>query len=233
MFDPDHNASPFNNVPAVAVIAVLAMALIEAAVELGAQGYVGGPGAVGWRLDLLNRFAFSGPLVRWAIENHQFQPQILWRFVTYPFVHASFANMAFAAVFTLALGKFVGEVVGGLALSLIWLGAAVAAALAMVLLPASIPLFGGMPPAYGLIGAFTFILWQRARMTGQSPGAAFQLILFLLGIQIVFAVIGGGGWALLMVRMLPDLAAVAAGFGLCALLAPGGWSMLREFIRRR
>ena len=58
MQHPDHNVSPFNAVPPVVVLTVLVMAAIEIAVELGAQGYVGGPQAVGWRLALVERFSF-------------------------------------------------------------------------------------------------------------------------------------------------------------------------------
>ena len=231
MFNPDRNVSPFNRLPPLAILAALAMAAVEIAIELGAKGYIGGPQAVGWRLDLLNRFAISGPLVEWMlVDTHRFTFGILIRFVTYPFIHGSFSHMAFAAVFTLALGKFVGEVFSALALALVWLGSAIVAALAHVALTSSgAPLFGGMPPAYGLIGAFTFLLMQRARATGQSPAVAFRLIGVLLLLNLAFGAVGGGFDSQIVSR----LAGFAAGFALSFVLAPGGWTQTRALLRRR
>jgi membrane associated rhomboid family serine protease len=230
MLNPDHNASPFNAVPPVALVAALAMAGIEIAVEAGARGFVGGPQAVSWRLELLDRFAFSGPLFRWMLEDtSRLTASGLARFVTYPFVHGSFTHMLFAAVITLALGKFVGEVFRPLALVAVWAVAAVAGALAHAALPITLPLYGGMPPAYGLIGALTFILWRRARDRGQPPWPAFRMIGFLVVLQVLFAGIDGAFGP----QVVAELTAFVAGFLVSFAVSPGGWQRLTATIRQR
>ena len=231
MHHPDHNASPFNAVPPVAVIAALAMAGIEVALNAGAQGMVGGPGAVGWRIAALERFAFSGPLFRWMLDDSaRITAGGLFRLVSYPFVHGSFTHMLFSVVITLALGKFVGEVFRSAALVAIWLVATVVAAVAYAYLTTTpAPLYGGMAPAYGLIGAFTFILWERARRQRQSPLAAFRMIGFLVVLQLAFGAIQGG----LGVQIVAELAAFAAGFLTSFVVSPGGWTTLVASLRRR
>lgn len=230
MYDPDRNASPFNALPPVVALAALAMLGIELAVEAGAAGFVGGPAAVGWRIDLLERFSFSPALFAWMLEDGgRLSLGNLARFVTYPFVHGSFTHMLFGAVFTLALGKFVGEAMRQGALVALWLIASVAGALPYAALGAQPPLFGAMPPAYGLIGALTFLLWQRARQRGQNPAAAFQLIGFLVLLQLVFASIGGGFGP----QIVAELAGFAAGFLASFVLVPGGWQAVKAQLRRR
>jgi membrane associated rhomboid family serine protease len=230
-FDSDHNASPFNALPPVTVALALALVGIELVLEMAQQGYIGGAAGVGWRLEALQRFAFSGPLVEWMLaQPGRFSFAILLRFVSYPFVQGGFTHMAFSVVFLLALGKFVGERFSGLALFLTWIGSAVIAALAFMLATSSqIPLYGGMPPAYGLVGAFTFLLWQRARRSGQNPVQAFQMIGFLVFIQIFFWLLQGGSTAYL----IANSAGFVGGFGLSCGLAPGGWKDVRAFLRRR
>ncbi len=50
---------------------------------------------------------------------------MLRRFVTYAFVHGSFTHAIFAGVLLLALGKFVGEVLGEVAVLVVFLVATV------------------------------------------------------------------------------------------------------------
>ena len=230
-FDQNHNASPFNALPPVAVALALAMVVIELALELAQNGYLGGAAGVGWRLEALQRYAFSGPLMEWMLaQPGRFSLDILWRFVTYPFIQGSFTHMAFSVVFLLALGKFVGERLSGMALFVTWLGSAVFAALAyMVFTSTQIPLYGGMPPAYGLVGAYTFLLWQRARQLRQSPVQAFQMVGFLVFIQLFFLTIQGGGGA----TIIANSAGAIGGFFLAMLFAPGGWREMRAALSRR
>ena len=230
-FDQNHNASPFNALPPVAVVAALAMVVIELVLEMAQAGYIGGRTGVGWRLEMLERFAFSGPLVSWMlVDTGRWSFGILIRFVSYPFVHGSFTHMMFSAVILLALGKFVGEKFSGLNLALVWLGSAIAGALGFMLLTdTQVPLYGGMPPAYGLVGAFTFLLWQRARQTGQSPLPAFRMIGVLVALQLVFGALAGGVGS----QIVAELAGFCAGFVLSFLLAPGGWTDVVAAIRRR
>lgn len=229
--NPDHNASPFNAVPPVAVLAALAMLAVELVLELAARGILGGPQGVGWRLSLVQDYGFSGPGT-WAslVLRGDWSPQVLLRFVTYPFIHGSFTHMAFAAVILLALAKFCGEILSGWALAVVWLGSAVAGALAyMLFADTQYALIGGMAADYGLVGSFTYLLWLRARQTGGNPAMAFRMIGVLIGLQLAFSAMQGG----FSQQIVAELAGFAAGFGLTALLAPGGWTMVVAVLRRR
>ncbi len=105
------------------------------------------------------------------------------------------------------------------------------------------PLIGGFPAVYGLIGAFTFLLWVRLALNGGPQARAFTLIGFLMGIQLVFGLLFGGGkdW-------IADLAGFVAGFGLsfrgqsgglepgdgpvaAALIARAGWGLSAPVLR--
>lgn len=225
----DHNAPPLNPIPWVVWLLLLPIVAMEVVVDLGASGMAGGPGGVGWRIQAMQDFAFSAPLFQWMVQNGQFPPDLLMRFVTYPFVHANPTHAIFVAVFLLALGKFVGEVFRAWAVLVIFFGAAIAGALAYGLLASSpVALIGGYPADYGLIGAFTFLIWTRLGEQGQSQWGAFSLIGMLLAIQLVFGIFFGGSqdW-------IADLAGFAAGFGLSFIVAPGGWQRALAQMRRR
>ena len=105
----DHNASPVNPLPPVVLALFAAVALPEFAFSLGARGLIGGADAVGWRISAIERFGFSGEILDWMVATRQFPVEHLWRFVTYPFVHAAFSQTLFACVMRLALGKMVAE----------------------------------------------------------------------------------------------------------------------------
>ena len=223
------DASPFNALPPVVVALAVALLGIEVVLSLGERGVLGGPGAIGWRLEALESFGFYDEIFAWMFETGRWEPEHLIRFVTYPFVHFNFTHMLLVVVFLLALGKMVGEAMGGAALLVLFFGSAVGAAVVYtVLLDTQVPLVGGYPAVYGLIGGYTYILWMDYGRTGQSQFRAFTLIGFLLGIQLVFGVIFGSDavW-------LGELAGFATGFGLSFVVAPGGWRRLRERLRQR
>ncbi|RYI13853.1 MAG: rhomboid family intramembrane serine protease, partial [Acetobacteraceae bacterium] len=54
--DPDHNAPPLNPLPWVVWVLALPMIAMEVVLSLGAAGIVGGPQAIGWRLQAVERF---------------------------------------------------------------------------------------------------------------------------------------------------------------------------------
>ncbi len=144
------------------------------------------------------------------------------RTVTYLFVHGSFTHAAFAGVMLLALGKMVGEVFSALATLAIFVLSGIVGALGYALfLDASQPLFGAFPGIYGLIGAFTFLLWTRLGQLGANQARAFVMIGFLLGIQLLFGLLFGGNkdW-------VADVCGFATGFLLSFVFAPGGWQHL-------
>ena len=228
-FDRDPNAAPLNPLPPVVWLLVLPVAVIEAAFSLGARGMVGGADAVGWRIGAVRDWGFSGLLWDRMVATGTFPPEHLLRFLTYPLVHASFTHALFVVVFLLALGKFVGEVFRAWSVLAVVLGATVAGALAYgTFTDDPVPLIGGFPAAYGLIGAFTFVLWMNLGARGENQARAFTLIGFLLGFQLLFGLLFGGDrtW-------VADVAGFAAGFAMSAVVSPGGWARLRARLAQR
>ncbi|MBL3573652.1 rhomboid family intramembrane serine protease [Rhodovulum sulfidophilum] len=225
----DPNAPPINPLPAVVWLLVLPVIAMEVVLSLGARGLVGGPGAVGWRLQAIRDYGFSGQVFDWMLQSGKFPADQMIRFVTYPFVHASLTHAVFVVVFILALGKMVGEVFRAWAVLLVFFGAAIVGALAYgLLLDTPTPLIGGYPAVYGLIGAFTFLMWVRLAGTGPTQYRAFTLIGVLLGIQLLFGLLFGGGF-----DWVADLAGFCTGFVLSFVVSPGGWARVRAKIRQR
>ncbi|TCS60036.1 rhomboid family protein [Primorskyibacter sedentarius] len=228
MAHPD-DSSPVNPLPPVIVALALFIIGIEAAFSLGARGILGGPDAVGWRLAAVQRFGFSGEVLDWMMATGQYPLQHVIRFVTYPFVHASFTHVLFASVMLLALGKMVGEVIGNLRTLVIFVISGIDGALSYALfLDTGAPLIGAFPPVYGMIGAFTYLLWLRLGQMGGSQIRAFNLIGILLGVQLVFGLLFGASddW-------VADLGGFATGFVLIVFLVPGGWARILRKLRQQ
>lgn len=226
--DLDHNAPPVNPLPPVVVILAVAIFGIELVLTAASAGLIGGPAGTGWRLSALEQFGFYQPIFQWMLDTHQLRADYLMRFVTYPFIHGTFTHALFVLVFLLALGKLVGEVLSNWAVLVIFFGAAIIGALAYGLIwETRVMLFGGYPAAYGLVGAYTFILWSG--LAGRATGLqAFALIAFLMGIQLIFGLFFGGGkdW-------VAELAGFVSGFFLAFLVSPGGWAAVLRRLRRR
>jgi membrane associated rhomboid family serine protease len=225
--DPD--APPINPLPPVVWLLVLPIAAVELILSLGARGLIGGPGAVGWRLAAFQDYAFSGQVLDWMLSTGRFPPEHLLRFVSYLFIHASFTQALFVVVFILALGKMVGEVFRAGAVLAVFFGSGiVGAAVYGLVLNDPLPLVGGYPGVYGLIGAFTFLLWVKLGAVGANQYRAFSLIGFLLGIQLLFRLLFGGSndW-------VADIAGFATGFVLSFVVSPGGWGHLVARLRHR
>lgn len=221
--------APINPLPPVVVALFLMIVGVEVVFSLGARGIIGGPGAVGWRLAALERYGFSSELFRWMFETGQFRPQHLLRLVSYPFVHGSFTHAAFAGVMLLALGKMVGEALGDVRTIAVFVASAVGGAVIFgFLAPGRALLIGAFPAVYGLIGAFTYMLWLRLGQVGEQQVRAFTLIGVLLGLQLIFGLLFGGGpdW-------IADIGGFVVGFALTILLVPGGWARLRDRLRHR
>ena len=223
-----HYTPAVNPLPPVVVALVLFIFGIELVFSLGARGLVGPPEAVGWRLAALQRYGFSGEILDWMRQTGRWPPEQLMRLVSYSFVHVSFTQALFVCVFVLAMGKMVAEMFGSLAMLAMFVLSGIGGALAYgLLLNDSYPLIGGFPAVYGLIGAFTWLLWRNLSLVGENQSRAFTLIAFLMGAQLVFGLLFGGNndW-------LADLAGFATGFLLSFPLAPGGWARLRARMRR-
>lgn len=229
MYDPNANASPFNNVPIAAVGIAMVMAAVEIVLQAAELGLAGGAQGVGWRIGAFRDYAFFGPIWDQMWELGLFPLEHMIRFVTYPFLHGTFFHAAFAVVIVLAIGKAVGEVFSTAAFLAVFFASSILGALVFaVVTDANSPLIGGYPGGYGLIGAFTFLLWTRLAAVGANSYRAFSLIGILMGIQLVFGALLGGSpdW-------IADLAGFVVGFLLSFVVSPGGWARVTERLRQR
>lgn len=233
----DRNASPLNPLPPVVWALVLPMIAMEIVLSAGEAGLTGGPAAIGWRLEALQRFAFSPEYLRQMVAAWVWPWDGLMRLVTYPVVSMSTTQTLFEVVITLALGKFTGEVFRWWGILALFLGATVVGAMAYAAVPGTqMALSGAYPGVYGLIGGFTFVLWRRQKAMGANQLMAFRLIGFLLAIRIVFgvgAVLAYGAAAGTGFDWVAELAGFALGFGLSFFVTPGGWAQIRARLRGR
>lgn len=222
------NEPPVNPLPPVVVALFLVLAGIELVLWLGGQGIVGGPEAVGWRNSAIETYAFSGRAFDWMLETGQYPPEHLVRFVSYLFLHASFSHALFAMVILLAMGKILAETAGALVFVGVFFVSGIVGAVAFGVISDEPWLIGAFPAVYGLIGAFTFLLWLRLGQEGAPQVRAFTLIGMLLAVQLVFGMLFGGGqdW-------IADVAGFVTGFALTLVLAPGGMARVVQKIRRR
>ncbi len=231
MFNPDADASPVNPVPAVILILAGALAVIEIGLQLGARGIIGGPEAIGWRIELLRYFAFFDRYFDWMLTTGRLPLDGIYRFFTHPFIGGSFTTVLIGCVILLAIGNVVGRVFSSWAILLIFFVSAAVGALAYgLVMTTDQPLNGPFPPVYGLMGAFTWILWMKARHEGTNPLLAFRLPGFLLLFQVTFWVLFGA-----MDGLVADMAGLLCGFLMSFVFGPGGLSRvtrMRDRARR-
>jgi membrane associated rhomboid family serine protease len=221
--------APLNPIPGIVWLLALPLIALELWLSLTEVTVLGGPAADGLRQRLLLGLAFIPDMLRAAWLEGYVPPEVWRRTLSYPLIHGSFTHMMFAMVILLALGKFVGEAFRWWAVLVIVVSATFAGAVAAAMVPfVKYAIFGGYPPVYGLIGAFTFVLWQRARATGQSQARAFSMIGFLLGVQVVYGLAFGGG-----TEWVADLAGFATGFAVSVAVNPSGWAALVAGLRGR
>jgi membrane associated rhomboid family serine protease len=226
----DPNASPLNPLPLVVWALALPLIAMELVLGLATGGLVGGAEGVGWRIQAVERFGLFPEILRYQVENGGIPWPETARLLTYPVVHADFSHALFAVVILLAIGKMVGEVFRWWAVLAVVAGSAVAGGLVYGLAVPDLraPLIGAYPPVYGLIGAFTFLLWTNLARRGENSLRAFSLIGFLMAIQLLFGVLFGGTWS-----WVADLTGFAAGFLLSFVVSPGGWARVRGRLRQR
>lgn len=219
-----YDPSPVNPLPSSVIGLFVFIFGVEAILAGAEAGLYGGPQAVGWRVSLIRDYGFTPEVFQWMLTTGQWPGEHLLRFVTYPFLHTGFTQMLMGAVFVLAMGKMVGEVIGTLAVPIIFFVSSIFGAAAYGLIPEKAWLLGAFPGAYGLIGGFTFILWAQAKVTGGNQSQAFSLIALLMAVQLLFGLLFGtdNTW-------VADLAGFVAGFLLCFVLVPGA---RRALLRR-
>ncbi len=225
----DHNASPFNALPPVVIVLAVVIFGLELMFQAATAGLLGGQGGIGWRLAAIEDYGVLDQVWTWMIETRQFPAEHLLRFVTYPLIHASFVHALFVVVFILALGKMVAEVYSTLAfIAVFWVSAVMGAVGYVVVLDSTYPLIGGYPGVYGLIGAFTFLMWMRAGEDGARRLRAFALIGTLLGIQLIFGLINGE-----FASVVADFSGFVTGLALSLVVSPGGWRRMLTRMRQR
>lgn len=229
----DLNAPPLNPLPWVVWLLALPMIAMEVVVQAGANGLAGGPSGIGWRVQAMQTLGFAPDYLRQMLELRQYPADGLYRLASYVFVNQSLTQALFVVVILLALGKFVGEVYAWWAVLVTYFASAAVAAVAYTAVPlAHAGLLGGYPANYGLIGAYTFLLWVR--LAGNGSIRAFQLIGFFMAFQVAIAGIGiavygaaqGTTW-----EFVADLAGFATGFALAFVISPGGWSRVLAKLR--
>lgn len=218
-----------NPIPPVIVVLCLIVVGVELALSAAAAGMIGGPLGIGWRLTAMQDYGFSPAVLERMVSVGDFSFDIVKRFVTYGFVHGNFTGALFAGALLLALGKFVGDVFRASSVLIVFFGALIFGALMFgIFAGGNVPLLGVYPAVYGLIGAYTYIIWLRLGATGQSQVQAFRLIGVLLALQLFFGLIFGGSptW-------IAELSGFVFGFGVSTVVAPGGWTALLVKLRTR
>ena len=225
----NHSQPLFNSLPPAVVALALAIFGVEMLLTLAGMGFLGGPEGIGWRAYAIQEFSFFSPLLAWLFETGNWSFEHLKRFVTFPFIHTGMTHAAFVIVFLLALGKLVGEVFGNLAVIIIFFACGIFGALIYAgLVGDNRPLIGGFPSVYGLIGAYTFLLWIRFKSTGENEYQAFTLIGFLMGIQLFFGIFFDVGF-----DRVAEIAGFALGFVLTPALVPGAFRRFMDRMRQR
>ena len=231
------NESPVNPVPVVIWLLFLPIAAGEVYFALGRLGFLAGGSNAGAaaRQILVERTAFAPEFLIRAWDRQSVAGAQLWRLLSYPFVHYSLTHALFVGVFLLALGNMVARAMRPFAVLAVFLSAAVGGALVYAGVAALFPqvrfdpLVGGYPAVYGLLGAFTFLLWTRLGEEHANQLRAFSLIGMLLAFQLVFGVLFGGAGK----NWIAEVAGFAIGFGISFLLIPGGLARVRRRIRHR
>lgn len=223
-----YNEHPVNPLPTVVWILVAPIIVTEIIFALANTGLIPGMWN-GERLMILGQLGFDplGFRRMIALQDWGFRPFVT--LISYAFVHLSLTHAAFVVVFTLALGKFVGEVFAGWAVAVVFLASSILGAVVYALMPfTQVTLVGGYPGAYGLIGAFTWLLWMRLGPGDPNRIRAFSLIGMLAGLQLVFGALFGASpdW-------IAQFTGFAVGFVLSFLVAPGGWRHLLRKLRKR
>ncbi len=221
--------NPFNAIPPIILGLVVVVVGVEAVLSLADQGWLGGRTGVGWRSAAIQDYGMSPNVIAVIFDQGVWTFDLLKRFVTYPFVHGSFTHALWGIVLLLALGKYVAEVLNPVAVIILFLACTIGGALVYGLLsPRNVALIGVFPPVYGLIGAYTYLMWLTLGRLGENQFRAFSLIIVLLGIMLVYGMVFGSSptW-------IAEIAGFVIGLALAPILSPGGWGAFVMRIRQR
>lgn len=217
-----------NPMPPVVTALFLVIALVEFIFLMESYGLFGGQGGSSLRVNAIESYAVNTALLAWMIENQNYPLGHLARFVSYSFIHVSTLQAAVACALFLAMGKMVGSVFSAVSVLLVFALSAALGAIAFCLVqPEGGWLFGAYPGIYGLIGAYTFLMWVTLKAQNGRPSQAFALIALLLAIQLVFGIIFGNTF-----HWVAELVGFLTGFGLSFFFMPGGFRRVIDFLRR-
>ena len=228
--DTDRNAPPLNPVPWIVWVFFLPIVGVELAIQLQSVGLLHAGGDLGLRQSIFQKLALIPEVLRLQWETGGHPVEELYRVLSYPLVHAGFSDTLFAAVLFLALGKKVGEAFSPLGFAVIVLASTLAGAVVYGFLVPELKssLIGAYPTVYGLIGALTYLLFTELDQSGGNKLWAFRLIGFLLGAQLIYAVIFGTNWT-----WIAELAGFVTGFALSFAVSPVGFRQLYRWLRQR
>lgn len=222
------NQSPFNSIPSLPLALVLVIAGIELIFSAAEAGFIGGPTSIGWRAGAFQDYSFAPAVVEEILKGNG-SLNLYQRFVSYLFLHGSFTHALWACVLLLALGKFVGEAYRPLSFAILFFGSVIFGALIYGLLsPRNVGLVGAFPGVYGLIGAYTYMMWLTLGRLGENQYRAFTLIGILMGLTLIYSMIFGSSpiW-------IAELFGFVTGLVLAPLVAPGGWARFLVRLRQR
>jgi membrane associated rhomboid family serine protease len=224
---PSHTL--LNPLPWAVWVLILPLIGVEAVLLAAQAGLIGGAEAAGWRVLAVQRYGFSGALMEHVLETRRFTAAHLWRVASYPFVHVAGLQTLFVVVLLTALGRAVGQVFHGVSVLAVAGAASVGGALIYgAVFPDPYWLVGGYPAVFGLVGAYTFMLWNDLAGSATPRARAFVLVGVLLGLRVVVGLTLGAGheWA-------ADVAGFCIGFALSFLVSPGGWRGALDRLRER
>ena len=217
----------FNPMPPVVVALFAVIGVVELWFTLG-PNFVSGTDTVAWRMRAIESFGVNPQVIQWMIENNHYPLDHLARFVSFSFIHSSMLNTAVSCALFLAMGKMVGSSFPSIALLVFFIGSALVGAIVFSFAaPNGGWLFGSFTGIYGLIGAYTFMMWFTLRVNKAPQGQAFHLIAFLMGLQLLFGMIFGGN-----ITWIADLIGFLTGFVLSFFFIPGGLSHVLEILRK-
>ncbi len=236
--------SPFNSVPVSVLVLVFIIVGVEIAITLGNAGIIGGPTAVGWRLDWIDQFAVSPAVIDRIFGLGDLSYYMTRRLVGYSFINAGWVPVIFASAMLLALGKFIGESWKPLSILMTFVVAGIVGGLVFgIVTPQNMPLFGSFPAVYGLIGAYSYLRWLELQHSGNNKWKAFGLITFVVLIQIVWGLIlklltafgffEADPSAIMIYFGIASLSGFVTGLVLSPILGPGGWATFVARLRQR
>ena len=221
--------SPFHALPPVVVALAVIIGGLEVMFQAATLGVLGGQGGVGWRIAAVQDYGVFEEIAAFMWENRVYPIRHLVRFVTYPLIHAGAVHAIFVIVLILAMGNMVGRAFSPLAFLVIFFASSIGGALGfVVILNDATPLIGGYAGVYGLIGAFTFLLWANLAQRGGNQYQAFALIGALLAVQLIFGIIQGA-----FGDVVAEMIGFTTGFLLSFIVRPGGGQDLLAKLRSR